>query len=222
VDLTPELRRWLRRRLLRWGRVNFRDFEWRRDRDGYRTLITEVLLRQTSAAHIRETRRQFLTRYPTPESLARADAAAVTTQVSVLGFGNQRGPQLVGLARELVARGGVPTRRDRLRELPGVGDYTGAAVACFAFGRREPALDVNVARILARVLAIRPAHGELRKNADVKAAARALVDGPRPRELNWALLDLGALVCKPRPACGMCPLRNRCDYGIRSYQPFSR
>lgn len=211
--LTPDLARWLRRRLLAWGRAHFRHFPWRQDRDPYRTLITEVLLRQTSATGIQEIRHEFLARYPDPEALASSDAGDVTLLVAKLGFGKQRGPQLVGLARAVAAKGRVPSLPAALRQLPGVGAYTAGAVACFAFGRPEPALDVNVARILARVLEIHPARGELRKNQLVIAAARELLQGGKPRQINWALLDLGAIVCKPRPLCSVCPLVERCAYG---------
>ena len=219
--LSADLTRWLRRRLLWWGRAHFRYFPWRQDRDPYRTLITEVLLRQTSAMGIHDIRREFLAQYPNPEALATSDAGDVTRLVAKLGFGNQRGPQLVGLARIVTAQGRVPSRAAALRLLPGVGDYTARAVACFAFGRPEPALDVNVARILARVLEIRPARGELRKNPLVIAAARKLLEGGQPRQVNWALLDLGATVCRPRPRCSICPLVQRCAYGANVTNPSS-
>jgi A/G-specific adenine glycosylase len=212
----------MRRRLLRWGRTHFRKFPWRFDRDPYRTLITEVLLRQTRATDVEDVRTSFLRAYPTIDSLAAASAVEVSARIQRLGFGNQRGPQLVGLARSIAAIGRIPSRALTLRRLPGVGHYTASAVASFAFGRKEPALDVNVARILSRVLDIHPARGELRKNRAVAAAARRLLDGRHPRELNWALLDLGASVCKPRPVCSVCPLRPRCAYGQRQLESMAK
>jgi A/G-specific adenine glycosylase len=197
-----------------WGAKNFRNFPWRPDHDPYRTLITEVLLRQTNAARVEPVRTKFLARYPNPKQLGAANHRAVRHIVMRLGFGKQRTPQLIALGRELHALGRAPRTTAALRRLPGVGSYTAAAVACFAFGAREPALDVNVARIVARVYGIHPERGELRKNPTIKRAASDLVCGPVPRRVNWALLDLGALVCKPRPLCPVCPLRKGCAYAL--------
>jgi A/G-specific adenine glycosylase len=202
----------VRRRLLVWGRRNFRSFPWRQDRDPYRTLVTEILLRQTNAERVEPIRRQFFVRYPDAKQLAKADRRTVTRVISSLGFGIQRTPQLIGLGQELAATGRAPRTAEALSLLPGVGDYTAAAAACFAFGAREVALDVNVARIVSRVFGIYPKTGELRKNPAIRKAARALVSGPNPRSMNWALLDLGALVCRPRPKCSICPLAERCYY----------
>jgi A/G-specific adenine glycosylase len=207
---------WMRRQLLRWGHVHFRSFPWRSDRDPYRTLVTEILLKQTRADQVRPVRETFLKRYPVPGSLAAADPADLSSLVRTLGFADQRVPQLSALGRALSKRGRLPRDLAGLLALPGVGAYTASAVACFAFGRREPALDVNVARIIGRVFGIAPERGELRKNAVIIAIAAAIVRCRRPREINWALLDLGAEICRPNPRCSACPLSRRCEYYQRN------
>jgi A/G-specific adenine glycosylase len=222
---------WMRRRLFRWGRAHFRAFPWRTDRDPYRTLVTEVLLKQTRAVQVGPVRDALLRTYPVPSSLAEADPDDLSTLIRRLGFADQRVSQLGALGRALTRAGRTPRTIAGLLALPGVGPYTAAAVACFAFGRRAAALDVNVARIIGRVFGIAPEHGELRKNAEVIRIASTIVSGGSPREINWALLDLGAEVCRPNPHCSACPLASRCQFKgdlqapltrRRVYQPFER
>lgn len=205
----------VRRRLLPWAQVNFRPYPWRGDRNPYRTLITEILLRQTNADRIPHVREKFLGSYPVADSLANATVKDIEAQIAILGFGKQRARQLSVLGHQLVALGNIPHNATDLMSLSGVGFYTANATACFAFGARTPALDVNVARIIARVFGLAPARGELRKNVTIKTLAHALVDGPRPRNLNWGLLDLGAAVCRPNPLCSRCPLSSICDFHLR-------
>jgi A/G-specific adenine glycosylase len=118
----------------------------------------------------------------------------------------------VALARSLSELDRMPVTVNDLLRLPAVGRYTAAAVACFSGGRAVPALDVNVARIIARVHGIQIGRGELRRSEIVMALANRLLKGALSRRLNWALLDLGALVCRPKPNCVGCPLIERCAY----------
>jgi len=203
---------WLRRQLLRWGRANFREFPWRHDRDPYRLLITEVLLKQTGARQILAVREHILQKYGCPEHLAAADLRQLKATVHPLGLGSQRSRHLVELGKALALKGKVPRTRRHLQQLPGVGPYSANAVACFAYGHRCAAVDVNVARVVARFFGIQVIRGELRKNELVLRRAANLVDGSNPRHLNWALLDLGALVCRPAPRCSICPLKSQCEY----------
>jgi A/G-specific adenine glycosylase len=214
----PEAIQWMRRRVLRWGRVHYRHFPWRDDRNPYRSLVTEVLLKQTRAAQVGPVREALLRKYPIARRLADADADDLSTLIRSLGFAAQRGPQLTALGRALTRLGRTPRSIDGLLAIPGVGPYAASAVACFAFGRREAAVDVNVARIISRFFWITPKRGELRKNAEIIGIASGIVSRGSPREINWALLDLGAEVCRPKPRCPMCPLASRCRYNQRSGQ----
>lgn len=207
----PDDIRWLRRRLLVWGHKHYRPFPWRKERDAYRVLVTEVLLKQTRADRVGDVRSSVFGAYPSAGALARADASALAKRIATLGFGHQRSEQLVSLARAIDGKP-IPRSAARLQTLPGIGDYSSAATACFAFGQQAIALDVNVARILSRAFGISLARGELRKNPLIRSIGQRLIRGAAPRRVNWALLDLGAAVCRPTPRCDECPLRSRCRF----------
>jgi A/G-specific adenine glycosylase len=210
--------RWLRRKLLVWGAKNYRPFPWRTDRDPYRVLVTEVLLKQTRADRVNGVRTGILGKYPSPAALAQADPPTLAERIHRLGFARQRSVHLIALGRELHERP-IPRHRDLLLKLPGIGAYSAAAAACFAFGERCIALDVNVARILGRVFGISLHRGELRKSRLVRSIGERVVHGPNPRRVNWALLDLGAAVCRPKPRCNQCPLQPRCTYAQSGTAP---
>lgn len=203
--------RWLRRRLLIWGQTHYRPFSWRTDRDPFRVLVTEVLLKQTRADRIADVRSSLFRDYPSPAVLAQADPSGLSDRIRTLGFGRQRSGQLLSLARAINGRP-IPRKPALLRALPGIGDYSAAATACFVYGQRQIALDVNVARILSRVFGIRLDRGELRKSRPIRSIGQRVIEGRAPRRVNWALLDLGAAVCRPTPRCDECPLRPRCSY----------
>jgi A/G-specific adenine glycosylase len=175
--------------LLRWYGRERRDLPWRRTRDPYAILVSEVMLQQTQVARVVPRYEAWLARWPTVASLAAASLEDVLREWVGLGY-NRRAVRLWEAAR-LVARDGWP---ERLQDLPGVGPYTAAAVGSFAFGRQEVALDTNARRVFARLGApLAPPPG-------------------RAAELNQATMELGATVCTARaPRCGECPLRTGCD-----------
>jgi len=170
--------------LLAWYAINARDLPWRRTRDPYAILVSEVMLQQTQVARVVPRYEAWIARWPTAASLAAASPAEVLTEWVGLGY-NRRALRLRE-ACAVVAQSGWP---DDLTTLPGVGAYTAAAVGSFAFGRDELAVDTNVRRILERA-------GDL--HAPPGCAG----------ELNHAAMDLGATVCTARrPRCDACPLR---------------
>ena len=203
-----------RRLLLRWFRRAGRDLPWRRTRDPYRILVSEVMLQQTQVSRVLEYYPRFLRTFPTLGQLARARPAAVRESWDGLGY-YRRAANLHRLARVVInGGGGIPGDPARLRRLPGVGPYTAGAVASFAFERPVPAVDVNVARVLRRAF-----HPRLGSGA---AATRRLWDtaatllprrGPAAWAFNQAIMELGALVCTARaPKCGACPVRRSCCF----------
>lgn len=210
----------IRRGLLRWWRKSGREFWWRRVRDPYTIAIVEVLLKQTNASASYGRIQKVVRRYPSAEALSKASLAKLEGELQPLGLHRQRATQLRNLGAALVDRNEiVPRKTSELLKLPGVGPYAASAIRCFAFGSREPVIDVNVVRIVHRLFGITEHRGELRRSKQIQAAATDLVAGRKARELNWALLDLGALVCTSRkPRCSVCPLLPHCSYGAERTQ----
>jgi A/G-specific adenine glycosylase len=198
-------------KLLAWYRASRRDLPWRRTRDPWEIWVSEVMLQQTRVEHVLAYYEPFLARFPTPAALAAAPLAEALACWSGLGY-YRRVRLLHRAASLIVAAGGeVPREEATLRALPGVGDYTAAAIASIAFGRAVPVLDGNVARVLCRVLACGddPTRAPVRRR--LRAAAAALLDGEAPGDSNQALMELGARVCMPREAhCEECPLAPGC------------
>jgi len=210
-----EAGRAFRRRLLAWFRRHGRDLPWRRTRDPYAVLVSEVMLQQTQVARVQDYWPRFLQRFPTVEALAAAPRRAVRERWAGLGY-YRRAANLHRLARVVTEEHGgrLPADTDTLRSLPGVGPYTAGAVASFAFERAGPAVDTNVARVLRR--AFHPRARGARGHRKLEAAAMALHTrhGPQAWALNQALIELGALVCTARVArCGECPVRRECKTG---------
>jgi A/G-specific adenine glycosylase len=202
----------LRRRLLEWYDACHRDLPWRRTRDPYAIWVSETMLQQTRVETVLPYYERFLARFPDVATLAEADLEDVYTLWTGLGY-YSRARNLHAAARRVVSHHGgrLPGDAGALRELPGIGRYTAGALASIAFDREEPLVDGNVVRVLARRFAIREDVGERGVMERFWSIATDLVRGPRPGDLNQALMELGATVCTPRaPRCGACPLRAAC------------
>ncbi len=198
----------LRRRLIRWFSAAKRNLPWRQSRDPYAIWLSEVMLQQTQVATVIPYYNKFLTRFPDIRSLARADIAEVLTLWAGLGY-YRRAHQLHAAARDILNNhGGVmPSEFDRLLNLPGFGPYTAGAVASIAFGKRVPAVDGNVLRVMTRLLAD---PRDIRRPAvqqDLRRTAETWIPTRRAGDFNQALMELGATICTPRnPRCPRCPL----------------
>jgi len=193
--------------LLRHYDASRRALPWRQDTDPYRIWVSEVMLQQTRVETVVPYYRRWLERFPDVARLADAPADDVLKQWEGLGY-YSRARNLHRAARLVRERhaGELPSDPEALRALPGFGEYTVGAVASIAFGRRLPAVDGNVRRVLARIYDVAaPAPAWLR------ATAAALVPADRPGDYNQALMELGATVCLPRaPRCDACPLAALC------------
>jgi len=197
------------RKLLAWYKRNARVLPWRETRNPYAILVSEFMLQQTQVSRVLEYFPRFMARFPTMASLAGARPKAVMEQWDGLGY-YARARNLHRLAREVTRLhdGTLPDKPEDLRTLPGVGRYTAGAVACFAYEKPVPTVDVNVSRVLRRVF-----WGEGRREKDVWELATELV--PKQGELagrfKQALMELGALVCTARkPKCPNCPVNDNC------------
>jgi A/G-specific adenine glycosylase len=212
-----------RERVLAWFARAGRDLPWRATRDPYRVLVAEVLAQQTQAARAAAAWPRLLERFPDVGVLAAAPAAEVLRAWQGLGY-NRRALALRRTAQAVVERGGWPETVEELAALPGVGPYTARAVACFALGLPVAPVDTNVARVLARSLAgtdpaelTAAARQRLADQAMPPAARGPAVPGAAdPSGLAWAwssaLMDVGALHCRPRPRCQGCPLEPTCRW----------
>jgi A/G-specific adenine glycosylase len=184
----------VRAALLEWYATNGRDLPWRRTRDPYAILVSEVMLQQTQAARVVPRYRAWLDRWPSVDALASASTADVIREWQGLGY-NRRALNLQRAARHVEAHGWP----EDLTELPGVGRYTANAVACFAFGQPVLPVDVNVRRVRERT--------------------GAAFD----HTCAQALMDLGATICIARvPRCGQCPLASACPSRGRRFEPLRK
>jgi A/G-specific adenine glycosylase len=201
-----------RRALLTWYRHHQRDLPWRRTGDPYAIWVSEVMLQQTQVVTVIPYWQRFLERFPTPTALAQASPDEVLSLWRGLGY-YSRARNLHRAAQELVAHhgGSLPPSHAQLLGLPGFGRYTAGAVASIAFGLPAPILDGNVDRVLARAHGVEGPRGDRGRERALWALAERWVQGPSPGELNQALMELGAIVCRPtHPACPRCPLRAHC------------
>ncbi|HXD47581.1 MAG TPA: A/G-specific adenine glycosylase [Gemmatimonadaceae bacterium] len=217
IDVDSRVRLEFSRRLRAWFRANARDLPWRRTRDAYHVLVSELMLQQTQVSRVESYYGEFLARFPTLADVARARPARVMEAWEGLGY-YARARNLHRLAREVTDGGrapekSLPAEPEALRALPGVGAYTAGAVASFAYERRAALVDTNVARVLRRAFA--PSVDT--KSPQGQRVAWQLAESllPRTGRATWthnqALMELGALICTARVAhCDRCPVRRQC------------
>lgn len=196
----------VRAELLGWYATEHRDFPWRRTRDPYAVLVSEVMLQQTQASRVAERYPTFLSRFPTVEALAAATPASVLAAWSGLGY-NRRAIALQAAARAIV-RAGWPGDVAGLERLPGIGPYTARAIASLAFGQPVGVVDTNVRRWLIRRFTVEDRPGRLQALADALAAPGTAADVDA---WTHATMEFGAAICRPRaPRCEACPIATGC------------
>jgi A/G-specific adenine glycosylase len=202
-----------RKQLLGWFRQFRRDLPWRRTRDPYRIWLSEIMLQQTRVAAAIPYYERFLERFPDVRALAAAPQEDILRGWSGLGY-YSRARNLQKAALQIVAKHGgqFPNRREDALALPGIGNYTAAAILSIAFGEKLAVLDGNVARVLARLGAIR---GNLRESTrwqKLQETADCLLDPESPGDWNQAMMELGATLCTPKsPQCLLCPVAHYCQ-----------
>ena len=223
AGLTEPERQAFRLQLLSWFRLNARDLPWRRTRDPYCIWVSEVMLQQTRVATVVDRYTEFIQRFPSLVSLALAKEDEILALWSGLGY-YRRARMLHSAAQLLVNEhgGSLPRSSLELRRLPGVGDYTAAAIASIAYGEAVAVIDGNVERVLMRLLgkaATTTSRGRLA--ARLKEAASELLDPQAPGIFNQAMMELGAMVCLPQiPLCGECPVYDFCQTrGVHPVRP---
>jgi A/G-specific adenine glycosylase len=212
LKLTPRALTNFRSRLLDWFGAHRRDLPWRRSRDPYRIWVAEIMLQQTRIAAVMPYFDRFLSRFPDVQSLARARQNEVLKLWSGLGYYG-RARNLHAAAKGIVANlaGKFPNELEPALALPGIGSYTAAAVLSIAYGVPLAVLDGNVARVLARLGAIRGDLRAPRRWKDLARTSQQLLAPQAPGDWNQALMELGETVCTPQsPSCEVCPVARWC------------
>lgn len=197
-------------RLLQWFAENGRDLPWRQTHDPYHIWVSEIILQQTRVAQGIDYYRRFVSRFPSVESLAAAEADEVMTYWEGLGY-YSRARNLHAAARQVVELGAFPTDYAGIRALKGVGDYTAAAIASFAYGLPHAVVDGNVYRVLSRYYGVSTPIDSTQGKKDFAELAQTLLVKDAPALYNQAIMDFGALQCVPKsPICSDCPLSDTC------------
>lgn len=214
---------WLRGQLLSWFGGKGRSFPWRdHGRAPYEVAIAEILLQRTTAAGVARVYPGLIERYPSWETLVQAPLEDLERALRPLGLWRQKAQAFQRLAQSLKEHGGViPRSRAELEDLRGIGPYTASALLAVVYGQDEPLLDVNMARLLDRFFE-RPADAGVGRDRSLNQLARHLVNGECSLQVNWAVLDFGALVCKARrPRCQECQLQSKCQHTLSRATPTS-
>ena len=192
--------------LMPWGLPRLRDLPWRRTRDPWAILVSEVMLQQTQVARVVPKWHGFLAAYPSPVECAEASLGDVLRLWQGLGY-PRRARNLHAAATQIVALGQFPSTLETLLLLPGVGEYTARAVLAFAFEADVAVVDTNIARVLARLA------GHRLTARQAQAAADVALPAGDSWLWNQCLIDLGAVLCRPvSPQCDVCPVQNQCAW----------
>jgi A/G-specific adenine glycosylase len=207
----------LHRPVLAWYKKNKRDLPWR-NTDAWGVLVSEIMLQQTPVARVLPIYIEWMKRWPTPAALAAATPAQIITAWGRLGY-PRRALRLHECAKVISTqyKGRIPETQSELRELPGIGDYTSAAIIAFAFEGRSLVLDINIRRVFARVI-----DGvEVPTAAPTKSERQErekLIPSKNPHVWAAATMELGALICTAKnPQCGQCPLADQCIWRSLDY-----
>ncbi len=201
-----------RRSLLKWFEKYQRDLPWRKTSDPYAIWVSEIMLQQTQVSKVLEYYDPFLKQFPTIQSLAAADLQTVLKVWEKMGY-YARARNLHKAARFIVAQlnGKMPSDYERLRDLPGVGGYVAAAVSSIAFNKPHAVVDGNVKRVLARLFLFADPVNKSGTNPAFQNQAQMLLSRTHPGQYNQAMMELGAMVCRPKnPLCITCPVKKYC------------
>lgn len=203
-------------RLISWYRLNGRDLPWRHTSDPYRIWVSEIILQQTRVDQGMPYYENFLKRFPDTATLANAEEQEILKVWQGLGY-YRRALHMHAAAKEIMQRhqGVFPTDFQDIRQLKGIGDYTAAAVGSIAFGIPCPVVDGNVIRMIARIKGIEVPVSRPSVIRGIRSVAESWIVDMDPGEFNQAMMDFGALVCRPAsPGCPSCPLAGECTANI--------
>jgi A/G-specific adenine glycosylase len=211
--------KFFQQKILKWYKINGRTFMWRRkDLSQYQYIIAEVLLQRTKAETIAKFYPSFLKEFPSWKSLANANIKRLENYLKPVGLYRQRSKRLMSLAKEMVRRKGrLPRKREELESIPFMGQYIANAVELVIFNQPSPLIDVNMSRVLERFFGARKM-ADIRYDPYLQSLSYRIVEHENAKEINWAVLDFSALVCKPKPLCESCLLNTNCKFYIQNYE----
>lgn len=214
-------------KLLPWFHENRRDLPWRTDRDPYKVWVSEIMLQQTQVDTVIPYYNRFIAKFPTLQALAEATDEEVLKLWEGLGY-YSRVRNLHSAVREVSREYGgvVPDEKEEISRLKGVGPYTAGAILSLAYGKPEPAVDGNVMRVITRLFAMEDDITKSATRAKIENIVQQLIPADEPGAFNEALMELGALICKPRdPACEHCPVVDQCmarEAGVHEQLPVKK
>lgn len=215
--------------LIQWFKQNQRQLPWREDQDPYKVWVSEIMLQQTQVDTVIPYFKNFIDKFPTPTALAEADEQDVLKAWEGLGY-YSRARNLHTAVKEVKEKyqGIVPEDRQQLSKLKGIGPYTLGAIMSIAYDQPEPAVDGNVMRVMSRVFRIDDDIAKQKTRRIFENLVREIISLEDPSSFNQGVMELGALICKPRnPQCQLCPVRAHCqafqsnsqaDYPVKSKQ----
>jgi len=197
------------KRLLNWFDSNARSFPWRQETDPYRILVAEKLLQQTTYGHVMKVYDVFFEKFPDIQSLAQAKVSDIEDTIRRLGFQRQRARQFKKIGLTIVGKhsGEIPSTKEDLLKLSGIGNYVANAVLCFAFDKDEPIVDMNVRRVVGRYFGWKKI-----KDREIEKRLNKLIPKGRAKHFNWGIIDFSALICSRKPKCKKCFLTDSCLY----------
>lgn len=205
--------------LLHWGKIHYRRFPWRRNKKPYRILVAEFLLQKTDSKKALHAYEIVIKRFPDVTSLSKVSPEKLAKCLGGIGLW-YRAERLIATAKVIVTEFGgcVPNNMEDLINLPGIGRYIASAILCFAFGNAAALIDTNIARIIQRYWGFNIRASRPREDKELWEFAMRLVPQPNAAAYNYALIDLGTLICKSRhPTCEHCPLLKECSYAHFKY-----
>lgn len=213
IDKVIERKSLIRRKLLTWGDKNSPLYPWRKNITPYKILISELLLRKTRVGKVNELFPVFLQKFPTINHISKSSIEELRNTIFVLGrLGRDR--EIMNVSKTISKKfsGNIPRSDVDLFDVIGKQSiYTVNAILCFAYGERVPIFDVNVNRILSRIFTV-DFGKQPHKNENAWKLVQMILPKNRIKDFNWALLDLGIMICKSNPKCEICPLSTVCDY----------
>lgn len=205
--------RFLKEGLLNWYNSNQRSYSWRSNPTPYKVMIAEFMLQRTRADQVAPIYDCFLNKYPDLNSVANADFEELEEILKPLGL-RKRVANLQIASKYIIEKfkGVIPSNKEKLLEIPGIGDYTAGAILAIAFSKSSSIVDSNIARILNRYFGL-DLKGEIRRKTEIKNISYELFDYNKPEDILFAMIDFGSKICMPKnPSHKQCPLRQNCIY----------